>query len=123
MNEAGRQVLIDAGLRGHRQIKYRFHQSPPLTFEDWLTVDLARMIRPTFWQSGECAIGVLHLSVHSNRREAIACRRSHVMVGQPSWHECRFFALYDISDEDFTAINRLNDSEGLDFIGIARKME
>jgi hypothetical protein len=97
MNAAGRDALIAAGMRGHRQITGVFHAHR---------------------DPGECALGVLHLTMHATRAEAVVCQGWSCHGGVS---HCEPLARYAISLSEALAITKLNDA-GMDFIGIARKL-
>ena len=93
MNERGKEILIQAGLKGHPQARGILH-------------DVIE---------GECALGVLHLAVHGNsRRKALSC---HVSGSGEVMER------FDISEAELERIINLNDYDKLDFIGIVRKLD
>lgn len=97
MNAEARDLLVAAALRGHRQIKDRFHDPKA--------------------ETGECALGVLHLACHASRQEALACVAD---LDIEKYREVK--RRFDLSSADVDGIWKANDHKGWDFLQIANKL-
>lgn len=96
MNRRGGELLVQAWMRNHRQAFGCLHAP----------------------RKGECALGVLHLNLHTSRREAVSCW----LAGTPNaYSEVR--RAFDISEHEEGTIESGNDVEHWDFLTIARKFE
>lgn len=98
MNELARETLVAAALQGHTQIKLSLH-------------DLK--------SDGECALGILHLSMHKTRQEALDC-----CIDKPGFpYLCseKIYEKFGLTFRDVAEIQAANDSDGWDFLAIARK--
>ena len=96
MNDRAREVLIDAALKGQKQIKGQLHDG----------------------KGGVCAMGALHLTLHDgDHLAAHACYRK----GSP---DCWFSAVWQAFDlaGEVAEIEIANDLHGWDFLTIARKI-
>ena len=103
MNDEAREVLVAAGLRGHEQAQGRLHSRV---------------------READCALGVLHLTMHQNRREALACSSLGILGWSAMQDPCLDTLLqrYAITSQDEHEIIRRNDEDGWDFLTIARKV-
>ena len=102
MNDTARELLVQAALNGHKQIKGQMHDYG--------------------FNEGECALGILHLALHHTRKAAIACNSSSqatLSMKANSYMEVQ--KAFDISREDANTIINKNDEAGWDFLTISRK--
>ena len=102
MNDRGRDVLIDAALRGVSQIKGMHHDGA----------------------GGMCALGVLHTALHNG--DAIDAANCYFLaaLANPVNRTCFMLAVYkafDIDHVEAEDIWRANDHLNWDFLTIARK--
>jgi hypothetical protein len=98
MNDAARDELAAAGLRGHRQVKREWHD-------------------PTL-PEGECGLGVLHVALHAGRFRALKCWRH----GIPPSCEKRLNIRFDLTAADRQDLVTANDCKGWSFLDMARKI-
>ena len=94
MNDRAREALIAAALNGVKQIRDKMHDG----------------------QGGYCAMGVLHVATHAGDEWAAWTCHSNVCTFEI------FSRNYDIDQGELTAIIRANDTDGWDFLTIARKI-
>ena len=94
MNDRAREALIAAALSGVKQIKGRVHDG----------------------QGGHCALGVLHLAVHGGN-ELLALKCHPTLCGFE-----HFGAFFELDQCEQTEIIQRNDTDGWDFLTIARKI-
>lgn len=102
MNDEAREVLVAAALRGHRQIRTRYHDPDQ--------------------ESGECAMGVLHLAMHGARAEALAC--AYTPYGQQLDGDChqRLKDRFGLGELGHVNVALANDERRWDLLTIARKV-
>jgi len=103
-----KELLVAATLRGHPQRFFGMHSTPLI--------------------SGDCAAGVLHLSLHETQEQALACQDPFYEVikafqlDQPSvcplCSSIGFSTTFNLGN----LIVHLNDTHGFDFLTIARKL-
>lgn len=105
MNDEARELLVGAALRGHRQITHRLHD---------VNAD-----------TGECAMGVLHLEAHRGHRpNAVQCGQSTFSASVCLTETADRYGITRAEWEDI--VNR-NNGTGVydapqDFLTIARKV-
>lgn len=109
MNDEGRDLLVQAALTGHKQRRFMLHGGVIL--------------------NGECAVGILHLAMHASREEALLCASCHssehgAIVSLLPQSPCleSLYVKFQTNGKELDTIIKMNDSEGRDFLSIARKL-
>ena len=93
MNDEAREVLVTAALRGHQQARRVMHGS-----------------------IGDCALGVLHLTMHATRDDAIICRDYSKVACERD-----MLQRFGLGWGDTREIIHRNDDLSQDFLTIANK--
>lgn len=101
MNQAAADALIEAAMKGTRQIREQMHDR---------------------YTGGLCAFGVLHVAQHRGSfSEAIECADRHASTRFVDW-SCGWVQAFGLAtEEDRHALCSANDA-GHDFLDLARKL-
>jgi hypothetical protein len=109
LNDAARDVLVAAALRGHKQVTKMYHGN----------------------DGGDCALGVLHATLHGTRQEAMDCASQFstclatdsdgTLYTLKAPINVELQAHFDISPHEARTIIAKNDA-GWDFLDVAYKI-
>jgi hypothetical protein len=108
LNDAAREVLVAAALRGHKQATRHYHKA----------------------DGSDCALGVLHATLHATRVHAMDCAAKFAIAAVDAEGDLMLIApIHDeleqhfgISRREAREITERNDRDKWDFLAIAYKV-